>query len=108
MSHEFNYNCVECGQPATAKGSRSTRCKSCQRIRDNERAAARMATKKREDPEWRKIDSARSRHMMDLLRSDVALTPTTPRRAAAQKRRQLIAERASCTGQKPFRKGRIF
>jgi len=93
MSYDFHFACIDCGQPAIAVSHNAKRCKPCQRIEDNRRAAARNARKRKEDPEWRATDRAKSLAHMKILRSDAALSPTTPRRAAAAKRRQLIAER---------------
>jgi hypothetical protein len=92
MSREYRIICLDCGKPARTKGSHSTRCKLCQRIRDNQRAAARMAKKRKDDSEWREADRARSRELMRRLRGDGGLTRSKPRSGAKKRQKNRARE----------------
>jgi hypothetical protein len=93
MTREFNFICIDCGQPAIAKGALAKRCEQCRRIRHNQRSAARMA-KKREDPQFRDADRARARTYMKHRRI-LANIRANSKRGAAEKRRQLVVKRTS-------------
>jgi len=76
MIREFNFVCIDCGQPSIAGSATAKRCAECHRIDHNKRQAAHMA-RKRKDPQFREADRERVRICMQRIRAG---NPAKPRK----------------------------
>jgi hypothetical protein len=94
----IEFVCIDCGQTAVAKTSHVKRCKDCRRLHHNRCNALRMAAK-RADPAFREADREATKLRMRRYRADRPANPrrANPKRAAAEKRHQLVAQRTGQT-----------
>ena len=76
MIREFNFVCIDCGQPSIAGSATAKRCAECHRIDHNKRQAAHMA-RKRKDPQFREADRERVRICMQRIRAGNPAKPRT-------------------------------
>ncbi len=96
MIREFNFVCIDCGQPSIAGSATAKRCAECHRIDHNKRQAAHMA-RKRKDPQFREADRERVRICMQRIRAG---NPAKPRKLTfkqelREQRRLAILERTA-------------